>query len=186
MCWKTQLPQHATKPSAQQKQQSGESGGERKVNAAKTLDCSNKLPVNLIALVGAGGGSKSTFVVTLTVNIEPVTIEVYTCAEVTIASSTVYNLLWRLLLSLVLPQLRAYGETNSATLGQCRVNVDYNGQHQQLSNVFVLSPTERGLFGRPWINAFNAVTVNSVAAMPELSELLIEFRDVFKPSTGFI
>lgn len=69
---------------------------------------------------------------------------------------------------------------------QCRVDVDSNGQHQQLFIQFVSSQTKRGLFGRSLINALHAVTLNRVDSMPETFQLLIELKDVFEPSTVLI
>lgn len=55
VCWKKQPPQQSTKPSAHQ---SIGSCVQRKVHAAETLDYDCTLPVNPIALVGAGDGLK--------------------------------------------------------------------------------------------------------------------------------
>ena len=159
----------------------------RKVHAATTeVEESDSLALQKVAMVGVGvQRDKRTYVVKPIVNGVAVVMDLDTCAEVTIVSSDVYDQLRRPTLEPA-PKLRAYGGAEIPTLGQAVVNVEYKGQRKQLPLVFVTSPQERGLFGRPWIEAFNAVSVNTVGAESRLSSLLQEFADVFETTTGCI
>jgi hypothetical protein len=65
--------------------------------------------------------------------------------------------------------------------------VEFKGQRLKLPLVFVTSPRKRGWFVRQLIEAFDAVSVNTVGANSRLNSLLQEFADVFdSPTTGFI
>ena len=129
--------------------------------------------------------SATTFTVQVLINELPLSMDVDTCAEVSVASSAVYEQLGRPKLGPA-PRLRAYGGADIPTLGQCDVEVRFRGQRKRLPLVFVKSPREKGLFGRPWIKQFEILNVNSVSPDPRLSSLLDEFADVFGTSTGCI
>ena len=129
--------------------------------------------------------SSERFGVSPSVNGVTVNMDIDTCAEASIVSSAVWDALNRPVLKPA-PRLRAYGGGEVAALGQCLVNVEYEGQRRRLPLVFVKSARERGLFGIPWINAFNAVKVNEVEEEFRLGAILSEFADVFEPATGCI
>ena len=125
------------------------------------------------------------FVVALQVNGVPVHMDIDTCAEASIGSRELWEQLRRPRLRPA-PRLRAYGGAEVPALGECDVDVDYKGRNLRLPLVFVNSSRERGLFGVPWISAFEAVTINAINSEERLSELLREFIDVFESSTGCI
>ena len=125
------------------------------------------------------------FVVAVLVNGVPVNMDLDACAEASIALRELWEQLRRPRLRTA-PRLRAYGGSEVPALGECDVDVEYKGQRLRLPLGFVNSTRERGLFGVPWISAFEAVTVNAIDSEERLSELLREFADVYEPSTGCI
>ena len=137
-----------------------------------------------VAPVHREGASKP-FNVEVSINGVPVTMALDTCADTSIASSALWRQLGEPALTSA-PVIRAYGGAAVRALGQCDVDVVYEGQGKNLPLVFVESARERGLFGLPWIDAFKAVRVNNVDAEDRLAALLNEFADVFEPSTGSI
>ena len=125
------------------------------------------------------------FSVKVTVNGMKVEMALDTCADASIASSSVWRQLGKPALSPA-PTIRAYGGATVPALGQCNVDVCYEGRHKRLPLVIVESQNARALFGVPWIEAFNAVRVNNIDADDRLASLLKEFEDVFAPTSGSI
>ena len=147
------------------------------MEAVEEEDC---VPLNVIKQVDAGSKQTERFAVTPTVNGVPVEMDLDTGAEASIAFREVWEQLSRPKLHAA-PRLRAFGGTEVATIGQCLVEVGYKGRSLQLPLVFVQSTKGHGLFGAPWIRAFEAVTVNAVNNDDaQLSALLHEFSDVIE------
>lgn len=108
-----------------------------------------------------------------------------TCADASIAPSSLWRKLGKPSLSLA-PSICAYGGAAVPAIGQCEVDVGYEGKQMRLPLVFVESPRVRGLFGVPWIDAFNAVQINNIDADDRLVALLKEFDEVLEPISGSI
>ena len=66
------------------------------------------------------------------------------------------------------------------------MTVKYSGKQKELQIVFINSTREKGIFDRPWFDAFKTLTVTNVNAEHRLSALIEEFADVFESSTGCI
>ena len=124
------------------------------------------------------------FDVTATINCVPVRLALETCAVASIATSSLRHRFGQMLSSPL--KLHAYGGGEVPALGQCDVEIEYEGQRRKLPLIFVEFPNKRGLFGLPWINAFKAVTVNNVDTNTSLTAMLNEFNDVFEPLTGLM
>lgn len=76
--------------------------------------------------------------VSLKINGRAVHVELNTCAEASIASSAVYNELGKLCLEPA-PRLHAYGGAAIPSLGQCIVDVEYNGVRKKLPLVVIVN-----------------------------------------------
>ena len=105
------------------------------------------------------------FVVTPRVNGILVRMDLDTCAETSIASRELWEQLRQPRLRPA-PRLRAYGGSEVFALGECDVEVEYQGRKERLPLVCIDSTREKGLFGRPWIDSFRAVTVNTISNEP--------------------
>ena len=75
------------------------------------------------------------FDVTATVNGVPISMALDTCAEASIASSSLWHRLGKPALKSP-PKFRAYGVGEVPALGQCDVEVQYEGQRRKLPLVF--------------------------------------------------
>jgi hypothetical protein len=103
-----------------------------------------------------------------------------TCAEVSVASSILYEQLGKPTLAPA-PLLRAYGGSEIPTLGQCDVEVEFRNQRKSVSLIFAKSDTAKCLFGRPWIEQFNVLSlntlVNSSNSKEQYSAILDEYAN---------
>ena len=154
----------------------------------KELPTSDSLSLFTISRVESVDSSAG-FTVEPMINGIRVRMDLDTCAEVSVASSILYEQLGKPTLTPA-PLLRAYGGSEIPTLGQCDVEVEFRSQRKRVPLVFAKSAKEKGLFGRPWIEQFNVLTldtsVNSIDSNEQLSALLDEYADVFATATGCI
>ena len=77
------------------------------------------------------------------------------------------------------PRLRAYGGAELPVLGQLDVSVQFHGREKLLTLVLLDSDDAVPLFGLPWIQAFDAVSLHAVSSHEKLDALLKEFSDLF-------
>lgn len=109
-------------------------------------------------------------------------MELDTGAEASVVSKNFWELLGRPKLRAA-PRLRAYGGKELPRLGMCDVEVVYRGEQTQLPLIFLDIMEVIPLFGKPWITAFNAVSINVLSVLPNLDKLLREHADLFDTST---
>ena len=129
----------------------------RDVEISENLQTSDSLSLYTITRVESIDSS-SRFTVEPIINGIRVRMDLDTGAEVSVASSILYEQLGKPTLTPA-PLLRAYGGPEIPTLGQCDVEVEFRSQRKRVPLVFAKSPTAKGLFGRPWIKQFNVLTL---------------------------
>lgn len=112
----------------------------------------------------------------------PLRMEQDTGAEASVAPRSVWVLLGRPKLHTG-PRLKAYGGSSLPNLGQAEVKVEFRGVHKRLWITFLESDNAVSLFGLPWIRAFDAIQLRSVSTVPGVSELFMEFEDLFDSRT---